>query len=341
MPRGGRSAELRRGRPATRADHAVTDRPPSEVHRLADERADARAAGDYAAADALRDQIAALGWEVRDTPSGSTLHPALPAAPASTGYARPEDLETLLGEPATVDLSLQLAAEDHAHDLRRLLAALAANPPPATWELVIVANQPSFDLDRLGSGLSIEPVLLHTAVRLGWADARNLGLRRSRGAVTVLLDTSVEPTGEFATPLLAAFDDPAVGIAGAWGLMSGDGRHFHDAPPGEVDAVTAYCLAIRREALRTVRGFDPRFHYYRNADLDLSFAVRAAGWRAIATEPLPLARHEHRGWVEVSDDERERLSRRNFYRFLKHWGDRRDLLLKPDPVRTPGRPRDR
>ena len=105
---------------------------------------------------------------------------------------------------------------------------------------------------------------------------------------------------------------------------------FVEAPPGEVDAVEGYCLAIRREALRAVGGIDRRFRFYRNADLDLSFAVRDAGWKAVRTEPLPLVRHEHRGWTSLPDEERDRLSKRNFYRFLDHWGDRRDLLLHPD-----------
>ena len=119
----------------------------------------------------------------------------------------------------------------------------------------------------------------------------------------------------------------SVGIAGGWGVTSRDAREFTDAPPGEVDAIEGYCLAVRREALRAVGGFDRRFRYYRNADLDFSFAVRDAGWRAVRTEPLPFERHEHRGWTALSDDERDRLSRRNFYRFLDHWRDRPDLLL--------------
>ena len=171
--------------------------------------------------------------------------------------------------------------------------------------------------------------MLATTERLGWADARTLGMRRSRGEITVLLDTSLEPTGDFLAELVAAFDDPSVGIAGGWGVTSADGRQFEDAPPGEVDAIEGYCLAVRREALRTIGGFDRRFRFYRNADLDFSFAVRDAGWRAVRTEPLSLVRHEHRGWSSLPDDERDRLSRRNFYRFLKHWGDRRDLLLQP------------
>jgi len=146
----------------------------------------------------------------------------------------------------------------------------------------------------------------------------------------VLLDTSVEPKGDFLGPLVAAFDDPSVGIAGPWGVTSTNGRQFDEAPPGEVDAIEAYCLAVRRDALRAVGGIDRRFRFYRNADLDFSFAVRDAGWRAIRTEPLQLVRHQHRGWTSLPDDERDRLSRRNFYRFLDRWGARGDLLMHGD-----------
>ena len=46
-----------------------------EALALALERAAARAAGDYARADALRDEIAALGFSVRDTPQGPQVVP--------------------------------------------------------------------------------------------------------------------------------------------------------------------------------------------------------------------------------------------------------------------------
>jgi GT2 family glycosyltransferase len=122
-----------------------------------------------------------------------------------------------------------------------------------------------------------------------------------------------------------------VGLAGPWGVSSGNGRQFEAAPAGEVDAIEAYCLGVRREALRDVAGFDHRFRFYRNADLDFSFAVRDAGWRALAVTGLPLERHAHRARESLPEAERERLSKRNFYRFLKRWGDRRDLLLHPQP----------
>jgi GT2 family glycosyltransferase len=300
---------------------------PEEVRALLAERTEARAQRDWSRADALRDRLHALGWEPQDAAGESTARPILPSQPADTGFARAEDLVSLLDEPATVDTSIQVLAEDHPDDLTRFLTGLEAYPPSATHELIAVANAPSFDLDALLAERSISATVLRTAQRLGWADARNLGLRRSRGEITLVVDTSLEPTGDFVTTLLAAFEDERVGIAGGWGVRSEDGRQFDEAEPGDVDAVEAYCLALRRGALREVRGFDQRFRFYRNADLDLSFAVRDRGWRAVRTASLPLRRHEHRGYAALADDERDRLSRRNFYRFLKRWGDRHDLLL--------------
>jgi cysteinyl-tRNA synthetase len=48
---------------------------PEKVGELAEQREQARAERDFAAADRLRDEIAALGWEVRDGPNGFDLIP--------------------------------------------------------------------------------------------------------------------------------------------------------------------------------------------------------------------------------------------------------------------------
>jgi hypothetical protein len=51
--------------------------PPPEVLALVEEREAARARRDWAAADALRERIAALGWQVRDTLTGPDLEPSI------------------------------------------------------------------------------------------------------------------------------------------------------------------------------------------------------------------------------------------------------------------------
>jgi len=48
---------------------------PAEVQRLVDARAAARKGKDWAASDQLRDQLASLGWEVKDTKEGQRITP--------------------------------------------------------------------------------------------------------------------------------------------------------------------------------------------------------------------------------------------------------------------------
>jgi cysteinyl-tRNA synthetase len=51
------------------------DAVPAAVQALIDERDEARRARDFARADRLRDRIQTMGWEVMDTPHGSTVRP--------------------------------------------------------------------------------------------------------------------------------------------------------------------------------------------------------------------------------------------------------------------------
>jgi cysteinyl-tRNA synthetase len=49
------------------------DAPDPEAQALLDQREAARAERDFAAADELRDRLAAMGWEVRDSAEGARL----------------------------------------------------------------------------------------------------------------------------------------------------------------------------------------------------------------------------------------------------------------------------
>jgi cysteinyl-tRNA synthetase len=51
------------------------DRPDSDAERLLAERERARGERDFERADRIREELAALGWEVRDTPAGARLVP--------------------------------------------------------------------------------------------------------------------------------------------------------------------------------------------------------------------------------------------------------------------------
>jgi hypothetical protein len=111
--------------------------------------------------------------------------------------------------------------------------------------------------------------------------------------------------------------------------VSDDLRRFSDAPPGDVTAIEGYALAFRRSDGADRGPLDERFRFYRNLDIWWSLVLRDEGdgtppRRAVAVE-LPAERHEHRAWTTTPEDERDRLSKRNFYRIIDRFGSRRDL----------------
>src|SRR5439155_3510398 len=141
---------------------------------------------------------------------------------------------------------------------------------------------------------------------VGWAAARNAGLRRAASDVVVVVDGSIEFTGEGLRRLADALRDPTVGVTGPFGLVSDDLREFRESGGPDVDAVEGYVMAFRRELLERGLRFDEKFKFYRTADIELSFQIKAMGLRATVT-PIGVRRHEHRLWAGTPEDERNRL----------------------------------
>jgi cysteinyl-tRNA synthetase len=141
-----------------------------------------------------------------------------------------------------------------------------------------------------------------------------------------VVDGSAEPEGDVLTPLARALSDPTVGVAGPFGIVTDDLREFRASDGPEVDAIEGYCMAFRRDVLVGAGGFDRGFRFYRVADIELSFRIRDRGLRAVVVD-VPVRRHEHRVWSSTPEAERDRLSKRNFYRFLDRYRDRYDLCV--------------
>lgn len=334
---------------------------PEDVLSAAHERARARADGDWTEADRLRGAIEAAGWKIEDRGTDFALSPAAAPDVAEAGrvrYGASRNVPSRLEEAPSGLATVVLIATDHPDDLDRTLAALRAHAPAGT-SVVIVADAPSDAQATALDGLAADHVaadataetaasedapprpaptieLVWTSERLGHAAATNIGVRRATGPVVILLDTSIEPSGDAVTPLVRALDDPTVAVTGGWGITSRDLRRFEDAPAGDVDAIEGYCQAFRRSDLADRGPLDERFRFYRNLDIWWSLVLRDGGEgetprRAVRLDGLPLIRHEHRGWSSLPDEERDRQSRRNFYRIIDRFGWRRDLLIDPAP----------
>lgn len=298
---------------------------PQDVRELAERRADARAAKDFARADALREAIAEAGWTVVDEPGGWSLEPAVTTTHEAHPF-RAQDVPSLLGEPATADISLHWVCEGWPEDIARAVASFRAHGGARDARYVVADVT---DAVPGAFGDDVEVIALEPGT--GWAAARNAGLRRTAGRLALVLDGSIEATGDVWSPLEDALADPGVGIAGPFGIVTHDLREFEEAPgPGDCDAVEGYAMAMRRELLTEVGLFDEKFRWYRTADIEYSFRVKDAGLRTVVV-PAPVIKHEHRMWFETEPAERAKWSKRNYYRFLDRWRDRWDLVLDPRP----------
>jgi cysteinyl-tRNA synthetase len=251
---------------------------------------------------------------VVDSATGSELQ-ALKAPPSA--------------EPRAVARAVTLLAVVHGWqaDAERWLLSVFTHCK-ADFEAVVVDNS---DDPRIAGWLTnrvaerLRVVSLHPP--LGFAAAVNAGIEAAAGEVVVLFDPGVALEGDAITPLLAALEDPSVAVAGPFGLRGrGTLKEFDESEGPEVDAIEGYCMAFRRADALAVGGLDPRFRFYRHADVEFSFRLRDRGGRAVVLQGLPVVRHEHRLWESTQPQERERLSRRNMYRFLDRWREREDML---------------
>jgi cysteinyl-tRNA synthetase len=270
---------------------------------------------DFEAADALRERLRDGGWDVLDSAEGSELK-ALKAPPGATPAAaqRAVTLLTVVHGWKPDAERWQLSVFTHCKaDFEALIVDNSGDTRIAAW-------LESRAAERLRS-IRLEPPL-------GFASAVNAGIEAAAGEVIILFDSGVDLTGDAVSPLLEALADPSVVVVGPYGLRGqGTPKEFAASPGPEVDAIEGYCMAFRRADAQALDGFDPRFQFYRIADIEFSFRLRDRGGRALVVPDLPLEKHEHRLWEATDPKERQRLSKRNMYRFLDRWGKRADLLV--------------
>jgi cysteinyl-tRNA synthetase len=237
-----------------------------------------------------------------------------------------------LEAPAPRAVTLLTVVHGWIPDVERWLLSVFTHCK-ADFEVVVVDN--SGDA-RMAGWLQSRAAERFRSLRLdpplGYSTAVNSGIEAAAGEICVLFDPGVELTGDAVSPLIEALKDPAVVVAGPFGI-SGKGslKEFEEDPGPDVDAIEAYCMAFRRADAQAVEGFDPKYRFYRIADIDFSFRLRDRGGRAVAVGGLPVERHAHRLWETTPAGERDRLSKRNFYRFLDRWGKRKDLLVGGSP----------
>jgi len=303
---------------------------PAEILALSHERDELRRRGKYDKADVLKRQIEEAGYGIKDNPHGAHLI-VLPSVEVDgIVYRTARHVPSLLDEPDLCEFSVNILANTSFEETKRCIKSVMQYIGPNEIEIILVDNRLLDQLNAWFGELQRNDSRLHllsTSRPLGYAEARNVGLNQSRGRYILLLETSVELTGDVFIPLAQMLEEKSVGITGAKGLSTEDLHHFEESTDSEVEVIDGSFMAFQRKLLKKTGLFDEKYRFPYYMEIDFNFAVRDSGVRAVVTPKLPIKSHPLFQNESLSDAERTRLTKRNFYRFLEKWGHRDDLLL--------------
>lgn len=273
-------------------------------------------------------------------------------------YGRSEAVPSRFDELDEGPATIVIVGEDDGGDISRAVVGIR-RAVPAGASVVVVANGAGTKAENeiesvitagAGSGAAagagadmkraLEVELTRTSARLGHATALNIGIRRSIGAVVIVVDPSYQAEGDFVTPLVRVLDDPTVAVAGPLGFASSDLRRFDEVLPAGPSSVPAVAidgsLMAFRRADAVARGpLDEQFRVARNLDIWWSLVLRDEGEdraprRAVVVPDLPLRRNAVGSGSSGGSAERERLARRGYYRVLDRFGRRLDMAVAGD-----------
>lgn len=202
------------------------------------------------------------------------------------------------------DVSIVIPVYNQAGHTLACLRALAAHPPSARCEIIVVDDGSS---DETATWLpAITGLHYHRrAANGGFIAACNDGASRARGRFIVFLNNDTVPQPGWLDALLDTFTTcPDAGLVGAQliypdgrlqeagGVVFDDGSGWNygrfDAPDDpryaslrDADYCSGAAVMVPAEVFRALGGFDTRYAPAYYEDTDLAFAVRASGRRVL------------------------------------------------------------
>ena len=232
---------------------------------------------------------------------------------------RPAGRVPELAEPPTLDVSVVVVSYRSRALLGECLESVRASLEASglTGEVLVVDNGSPDGTAELVRERYPWVRLVAEAENRGFAAAANRGLRLARGRVVVLLNPDTRVVGDALGRLVRFLErHPTVGVVGPR-LRYPDGRtqpsrrrfptlltgflestlvqdywrsnrvlaryyvaDRSDEERQEVDWLVGACLAVRREALRSVGLLDERFFLY-SEEVEWFWRLRRAGWRVV------------------------------------------------------------
>ncbi len=164
----------------------------------------------------------------------------------------------------------------------------------------------------------------------GYAGGINIGIERATGDVLCLLNSDTTVTTGWLPSLLSCMERSGAGLVGPYtNKASGRQRRrpwFGLLPPPcrrtvEVDFLSFFCIAIRRDVFDQIGVLDERFGYGTCEDVDYCRRAREAGYRLVIDGHSWVWHVGHATFRANRLDEPE-LRRRNRQLFEQKWQSR-------------------
>jgi hypothetical protein len=282
---------------------------------LAQERLDARAARDFAKADQLRDQIAALGFEVIDVAGGFEFR----AKERFPSFASTRDLRAI---KVNGDIAIAMIIDGFTADAAETVRSIKAHTKTPVIALVIG------DPAELVDDIDLQFQVIAITENFGWGENANALLKNVASKYLVIMDPSTRFTGDAMAPVLAELSKgefSAVGWRGGLVNTDDEWRSVDDKGAGEVDVLFSYFLAFNRDDATNAGGFNNRAIYYRNADIEFSLRLRHSTGRLLQMD-LPLEQARHHGYYDTEEEFREVQSKKNYDRILERFRGKSAIL---------------
>ena len=282
---------------------------------LAQERLDARAAKDFAKADQLRDQIAALGFEVIDVAGGFEFR----AKERFPTYASTRDIKAV---KINGDIAIAMIIDGFTEDAAETVRTIKAHTDTPIIALV------SVDPAELIDEIDLQFQVISITEDFGWGENANSLLKNISSKYLVIMDPSTRFTGDAMAPVIAELSKgefSAVGWRGGLVNTEDEWRSVDDKGAGEVDVLFSYFLAVNIADATNAGGFNNRAIYYRNADIEFSLRLRQSNGRLLQID-LPLEQGRHHGYYDTEENFREVQSKKNYDRILERFRGKSAIL---------------
>ncbi|MEQ8833074.1 MAG: glycosyltransferase family 2 protein [Miltoncostaeaceae bacterium] len=249
----------------------------------------------------------------------------------------------------TPELSIVIPCFNGVEYTAACLASIERHTPEGHEVILVDNGSTDGTAERFAATWEGEGALIRNASNLGFGVACNQGIAAAEGRRVMVLnnDTIVTP-GWFTAMETALSRDPGLGLVvpcsnHVGGPQMVDAIDYATAPSTELDAyaarraranagvgrrvtrVSGLCMAMTRELLDAIGGFDPVFGLGNFEDDDYSLRARIAGFGLWIADDSFIHHFGHRTF-KILPDAYQRLLEENAVRFEMKW----DMSLAED-----------